>query len=447
MKLKYNNFLIISPVFLLVAIVLASFNYSVEKKEIMWGLHEELRSITVATTIFIKHKDGNISDHKDDILASFERIRSFDRVKRFILLQNNRPYIESLSDKVSKYKRRYKKGSKINYSELYQDKELTLIDAYMPIKKSSLALVVSLDASYVKEALENSMYKAVILVVGITFIGFIMSFILSLLVVKKIRRLSIIAKALARGKYAQEVKLGSIREFSDLGDTLDIMRSILQELLFKTRNSIIQEEESTYSKELLQLYCINCSSLKKINSSGIELQIAVLKENSENEFYNCFEDGNYIYAYFGAIEADNHSLEYSVEASSLNYYLKYFLTHSDVDINKLDNIYDISSLFIVKIDKNSKTLEFSLLNNKEVTSLKIELQESEIYSFTINESIKEKIEGYIKKYGFLNLEELSLDLAKLFKNEESVLLVRLSNSAKEDENKIDANNEKEVEKD
>ena len=79
MNIKYNNLVIIVPIFLILALILTTVNYTIQKKELMEGLKEEAVSATKATGIFLEHKT-NIYAQKREIQTSIDQIISFGRI-------------------------------------------------------------------------------------------------------------------------------------------------------------------------------------------------------------------------------------------------------------------------------------------------------------------------------------------------------------------------------
>ena len=97
MKLKYNNFLIIVPVFLILGIVLSIFNYTLEKNEIMWGLDSELESITKATAIFVRDNKDNTNIEK-----SLKKIIEYNRAKAITLIKLDKVIIDVKANEFDK---------------------------------------------------------------------------------------------------------------------------------------------------------------------------------------------------------------------------------------------------------------------------------------------------------------------------------------------------------
>ena len=94
MKLKYYNFIIILPIFFVIAIIVTSFNYYIQKKELMIGLNEEISSISQSISIFVQHDMEEID--KDYIKSSFDQIISYGRVKQIILETDSKILIYSI---------------------------------------------------------------------------------------------------------------------------------------------------------------------------------------------------------------------------------------------------------------------------------------------------------------------------------------------------------------
>ena len=424
MKLKYNNFFIITPVFLLVAIVLATFNFSTKKYELIWGLNEELFSITTATSLFINHKDELSKEELIDIQNSLDNIRSYNRVKRFVLLKDDKVMLTSVSENMMPYNSHIRSSTKYAQSDIYNEGEIFLIDAYMPMKNSALALVVTLDASYVIAKEKESFEQTIIAVAVITLVGAILSIILTLIVTVKIRNLGLMARFLASGKYESEVKLGKVREFSDLGETLNIMKSILQELLFKTRNSIVQEELFDHDNELIKRYSHSNFGKNFIQNEKMEISISHLGKKRETQFFNCIETEKSLILYYGEVKADVDPLKSVIHAKSLSYYLNSVGEKDLIDAQKVVTLFDITTLNILYVDKVSCASNLQNIQDKTVTSKELNCTEDKVVVITQNSLLQERVENYCQKFSFLALDNLSSDLPKLFVEDDIILLIK-----------------------
>jgi len=428
MKLKYNNFLIIVPVFLILGLVLSIFNYTLQKNELMWGVESEIDSITKATAIFIKS-----SKDSKKIEESIKKIIEYNRVKSMILIENNRMLLDIKADEFNKSIEHYDitqlLPNQMERSDIYSYKELHLIDGYIKLDYNS-SLVVTMDVTKLIKRLHNENIEAIITTAIITFIGILVSILLSIIVTYKINEVSMMAKALSSGKYDIDFNFGRVKEFSDLGATLDIMKSILREILFKTRNTIMQEE--LFSKDNLLVAFYNKSNHKKshLESGDISITIKSLGDGSSG-FYHCFEDEKFIYSYFGTIESISDIMTSTITSCSLSYYIQNIIEkRGEVDFKTLSDEYDIKSLIIAKVDKSSAMVDIKRLNAKDTL---IDLNDYEIHilhNCCIEDTdSSKKVKSYISKYPNLTLSQIADDVSILFDEDDIFMLISKSPNA------------------
>jgi len=423
MNIKYNNLVIIVPIFLILALILTSVNYTIQKKELMEGLKEEAVSATKATSIFLSYKT-DIYTQKPEIQTSIDRIISFGRIKRIIIANEKNIVLQSIDDvlrrdKVNQYD--YKKAQNL---KLYSEKNIALYNHSTKIKNTDLSLYITVDASYIKLALEESLYFSAAVVAVLVVLGFTTSFILSFITSRNIGNLSLFARALASGDFKEREQNFVIKEVNDLGNTLSIVQSILKEMLSKTKNSILDNEFFNNEQEVSKLYPWKKGKSNLINSN-VEFQIAVIDKKNKKEFYSCWEDENFIYTFVGEIKSSNNDLNDYVGASSITSVLIHHLNHNKFDINKLNSMYAIKSLLVIKFDKDTYKLEQDSIFKDEITRSSKTLKKDSYYSFYHNMKANKNLQNYITRYSHLKLEELVSDIRTIFKNENSVLLVKV----------------------
>jgi len=423
MNIKYNNLVIIVPIFLILALILTSVNYTIQKKELMEGLKEEAVSATKAIGIFLEDKE-NVYAKQDEIQISIDRILSFGRIKRIIIAHDKGIVLQSIDDVLTRDKVNQYDYQKAKNLKIYSEKNIALYNHSTKIKNSDLSLYITIDASYIKLALEESLYFSAGVVAVLVVLGFIASFILSTITSRNIANLSLFARALASGDYKEREQDFVIKEVNDLGNTLSIVQSILKEMLSKTKNSILDNEFFNNEQEISKLYPLKKENKELINSN-IEFQIAVIDETNKKEFYSCWEDEKFIYTFVGEVKSTNNDLNDYVSASSITSLISHGLPKNKFDIHRVKTMYDIKSLLVIKFDKATYNLEqYSIFKDEIITSNKI-LKKENYYSFYHNIKANNNLQNYITRYSHLKLEELVSDIRTIFDNENSVLLVKI----------------------
>ena len=241
---------------------------------------------------------------------------------------------------------------------------------------------------------------------------------------KNILELNKIAKAIGTGDYNENIKHFFIKEINDLSNTLNVVQSILKEMLVNTKNSILDNDFFINDEELKKLNSMNEYS-SKIKIDNTWFSIAVLNNLNKKEFYCCWSNKNSMYAFVGEINTNNDDIKDHICASSLTHMIKFYLNNNSCDLEKINKMYDIKTLLILKYDQESKKLEEQRISNGKISSENKIVEKESSFSFYHNENADLKLRNYIEKYRHLDSDELIEDLKNIFEKENSVLLVKI----------------------
>jgi hypothetical protein len=428
MKLKYNNFLIIVPLFFFLGITLAFFNYSLEKKELLWGIESELDSLSKASSIFISN-----SEDQEKIKNSLMKIIKYDRVHSFLLIEDNKVIMNVSSDKIKHTILDYQKDINISsdlvyQSDIYEKEKFHFIDGYIKVKNSNLTLMTSLEVGTIVRSLEQEYKNAFLTILVISIIGILVSILISIIVTSKIKEVSDMADALNKGDFNEDFRFSKVIEFADLGLTLDIMKSIISEMQFKTKNSIIQEN----------LFLSKSSFLKRDTLVSLRLNTIVTKDISllvnhgeiENTFYHCLESNRFTYAYCGQLEKVENDFDTLVSLASVSYYLDKLLQENNtIDLNSILEEYSLVSLVLVRIDKQTREVMIQKINAETIT---LDISDKEMHlihaSHQRENPVEEQMKNYISKYPNLSISEMRSDLELLFTDNVLSILIQAEES-------------------
>lgn len=425
MKLKYNNFLIITPIFLFLGIVMAFFNFSIQKREMTWDLHEEVSSTLMATAIFLKH-----SEHLStpQITQAFKKIISYNRVKKILYINNLKNIIKVEDHNFTKEYKAFNKNTlledNISIGNVYQFNTFSFINAEIKMKGTHEKLNMIFNISDFNDKFKTVYIQSFMIISIVTLIGILISIILSIVVANKIRDISMMAKALASGEYDTLFNLSKIKEFSELGITLDIMKSILQEAFLKTKNRMIQKKFLDKEDDKLALYTPINSNSNIFKSDHISLIVKTVGYQ-EDTFYNVIENGDFIYIYFGNLREEIKGENSTIISTSLAYYLDTVI-HKKKNIN-LDfmSTFEIKSFTYAVIDKTKNHIKLSNLNKYE-KDIEKKLDDNQKYIFysECDIELEERVQSYIDNYSQLSLTELSHDIS-LYKEKNIFMIVSL----------------------
>ncbi len=439
MNIKHRNLLTVTPIFFIIILIISILNYNNDKNEIMWKINEEAKSIAIGSSIFIENiiKNSSILNKKDEILMHLKRIKKYNQVDEFYITDKSNTIILTTEDnsnrKVIKQKDMELKDKNILLSKIYTDNNNSFINASTNIKKNSKSiaiLTVKVNANSIIEHLKKSLLTLVITVIIITIVGFILSIIISNIVIKRIKTLKRVANSIAEGNYNQRGNLLDIKEFKDLENTLNTMKSIMQEILFKAKNSIIEQKQFSSSSDLGDIYSSIFLNSKIKLDSNIEIGIKKIGNIPVESLFNIVSNKNKLFLFKGEIKAQKKPIDSAIKASSANYYLSKKLKQSSslAFINEFKKDFHIEKLSIIEIDKKSLNLNRYELSKKEINKSCIKIEKDKvIYFYTFNKEVDKELEVYIKNYKFLNIKEISDDLEILFKDRYNglILLIKI----------------------
>ena len=417
MKLKYYNLVIIVPVFFILGVILASFNYYILTKEVKNGLAEEAKSISTAMGIFLKQ--DYIQNDKDKIKLSFERIIRFERVNRLYLIKNDEVIIKTKAQKLEEGEYDYKDSVLL---EIIHENNVGSYNILYTVKDTPYKLFISLDATKEEQSMLGVLYQVLSIIVIMLILGVIVSYILSFITKNSIDSLNSIADSIASGDYRSHNKDFTIKEIGDLSNTLDIVKSILKEMLYKTKNSILDTD--TNNNDDLIKPTIVLDEPKELKSENFDLAIAINKNINQRELYSCWSDENYIYGFVGELDSTSDYLKDYISVSSAIKYIKHMMANNNFDLERLRAMYDIKSIVTLKIDIKESKLSTQRLFENNISKEKIVLENDELKSFSHNLHIDTKLENYIQMYSHLELDKIADDLNKVFDKESAVIFVK-----------------------
>ena len=420
MRLKYYNFFIILPIFLVVAIIVTSFNYYIQKKELMLGLNEEIESISQSISIFVKH-DLPVLD-KPHLEKAFQSIISYGRVQQIILEKDEKIFIYKNEDTKVKENDNYKTIKELT---LYKENDKIHYSYMATIDDKNLKLFVAIDATNIQEDLEKGINQSIIIVIFILLLGICVSYLLTYITSKNIKKLNSMAKDISNGNYNESKKEFLVKEVNDLRNTLNIVKNILKEMLLKTKNSILDNEFFNSDEYFLKLNKDRRVNSKVISTNNISSKIVLLDNNNKKEFYSCWNKNDTIYAFIGEVKGTEDINDY-ITASSITKLLKHYLNNSVFDINKINKMYKLKSLVVLEINTINNTIIENTIIDNNITKLadSSTLQTDGYYSFYHRDDDKGAvIQNYIEEYSHLEVEQLSDDLEKIFKDKGAVFII------------------------
>jgi HAMP domain-containing protein len=442
LNIKYRNFLTITPIFFIIVLAISLLNFNNDKNEIMSQIDEETQAIAVGSSIFIENIIANstIVEKSDKILMHLNRIKKYNQANEFYIIDNSNMVLlttEKNSTKKSIKKELIKpKEKNIFLNEIYTENNNSFMDATTNIKQDNkivASLTVKVNANHIVKYLNDSFSTLIITIIIVTIIGIILSIIISNIVIKRIKILKNIANSIADGNYDDRVNALDIKEFKDLEDTLNTMKSIMKEILFKAKNSIIEQKQFSSNDDLGDIYS-NLALKSKINfSNNIEFGIKKIGNIAVESLFNTVSNKDTIFSFIGEVEPQNNSIDSAIKANTANYYLsKRLLYSSELDfLSEFKNSFVIKELLIIEIDKKTLNFKKHKITNNSINRSHMNIDKNKIlYFHTLDNEISKELDTYIQNYNFLNIKEIGNDLDILFKNRHNGLLLLIKNKNK-----------------
>ena len=432
MKIKYNNFLIITPLFFTIALAMSYLNYIDEVREIKWGIESKAKSIAIPSSIFIEYmlKAEDLSKVLEEVKPKFENILHYNQAQRFYISQGKHILLDTAPEKSSNELIIPDNLKDTIVSEMYTKNNRQQITIHTPIEGASVNTVLSVEVdntAFFKQ-IDEAFYEMIYSIIFISILGLITSYILSRIVTGKIYALNKDAHAIATGNYSHNSYIGNIREFTDLGDTLNIMKSIMKEIIFKAKNIIIKEDKFRSDEELLNTYNKAFSSSKKVSIGEIELAINSIGYPEIGYFFDCFVFSGKIYAYMAKAEIRDSSLETILITDAAQRYILYKVQKQSFDILQVKQIFKLDYFEFISIDENA-LLHASKTVNGKILESNIKMKDDIVHLIcNENSPIERELRIYIENYQELSIGELSADILKLFPSRTSELFVMVQKS-------------------
>ncbi|OQY29735.1 MAG: hypothetical protein B6244_02800 [Candidatus Cloacimonetes bacterium 4572_55] len=468
MKIRTQNFITILPIFILMAIATGILNYSTQRQELLWGIKEEVSSLTAASAELI---DADLIDRllkqPDDgqtlnaLHKPINRLQIWNQNHRFVLFDPDNPAFVIRFPPDDELAQQFLLPSKQVLVELisgYKNiltTEMTepalnkrIISSFASVYshgKSILILGVISDVSWYIEETRGILYENLIVAVCIILFGSFVSILISYILTGKIHQFNEEALVVAAGNYDQRIKIESIQEVSDLSNTFNTMSSVLEDVLSKTKRSIIEGEQF---RSLSDLACYFNETFRQPIEGvfhNIELSISLASEYPSGDFFGVFNLGKRTYAILGRV-LGTKELDSIMFASAAYTYIKEALIKSDTK-KVIENIQQfpikIEALICLSWDqKADKISVHRLVHSSKKNIVKIETvnlmgekrNRMEIFH-TLNRENEANIELFRNLYGESTPKELMQDIKNIILDDGcgSLILLQKSEMAEKNE--------------
>lgn len=437
MKIKYYNLLIITPIFFVIALVVSFVDYKDELKELDQGIKSKAKSITIPSKIFIEHmlKNKNLLDISKELEENFNKVIKYKQATRIYISRKGKVLIDTNKDK--KYKLKVIRNlDKLRVTDFFAQKDFQLVTIHTPIKSKEGSLILSVDFNPTSFYNEKYIYlmEMILMISLATIFGIITSIILSKIVISKIYKLNADAVAIASGDYTHNSYVENIQEFTDLGDTLNIMKSIMNEIISKTKNAMLKEIKLQDNDDLVDTFHKISDSDEMVSIKNIDLYIKSTGKQEAEYFYESFIYDNKLYAYIGKLESEKSTIESLLNATAIKKYITAHIKNSTLDVLKMSSIFKIDFFELISIDEKNK-IKSTLLQEDQKTQSETTIESKMVHFRCMkNSSIKNQIEIYTENYQELTLSTIIDDLENILKNKQFELFILFQKRTQSDSN-------------
>jgi HAMP domain-containing protein len=333
MKISTQNLILITPIFLLLALITGLLLFVSERREVRWGLDSEAAGIALTIGEFTdpaaltKLGDGLAGpDGLAAIRQPLERILEFGQARRIelLVLTGGRPRaVLDLGERAGT-------PGAISDDVLQQalaDRVVTravpgsapLLAAYAPIRERT-GKVVGLVAVETSLASEVDHRRAVLtrtaaIACGLFVVGCLVALLISRMIGAEIDSLARSARAFASGDYDAQFEVSRIEEVAEVGSTFRIMGSVLRDTTSRSAREVRQFEQSIAEADLAESYAGRFAPPVDEESGGVRLAIDRVGSALGGDFWLACSRLDGHYACLGRVDGPS-SLESVMMASA-----------------------------------------------------------------------------------------------------------------------------------
>lgn len=337
MRIRTQNCWAIVPLFLGLGLLIGALMFTVQYRELRWGLNEEATSIAVAAA---RHLDTDAPrqaiepDHWIRAMQQATAVMEWGRANRLALISSagQETWFDSAPDSdatrpISLPAPLAQRADERGYaaSRIQQDGSGRYIHAYSPVRDADgtvAYLVVEISANAVAGFFQRIKQEIGILVIVTVAIGLLLALLLSRMISRRIIRLSHAAQRVEDGHYDERYVTTGIQEISDLGNTFNTMSSVLSEVLNKSRRAVIEAEQFRTEDDLARAFSETFMADTGQTVSGtLELVAGQVSTHSETHFHGIWQEEGHVLAVVGELETAD-GLEAPLQASAAAHALR-----------------------------------------------------------------------------------------------------------------------------
>ena len=461
MRLRTQNILVITPIFVVLFILLGFLQYQSERRELLWGFRQQVSSLLVATSEFIGKKKieyiYNTGDF-ESIREPLRKLEGWNQIKNLYIFSpeklNDDALLVLLGEKEIKnipeydfYSDSKPNGNDFITTDLHSAKNSSLeVSAFLPYlgngnKKIQYVLGVDIDASSYQSDMQ-SILRIIIIALVIAFItGMLVALFAGNVLADHLKRLK---NSIQKVKQYpdKKAKRNVIEEIHDLDNILNTMNSILEGVVSRTHKDLFNVSRIRKLEDILIKYKEVTWKPVDISVGNIDIVLRYFGKEYNGDFQGIFPHNDKVYSICGSIKkTDSIDIEYyCINAFSCYHSIKNAITSDKKSIK--DAILAISKLlpleslhcvtFSSKQDKEQKNENrdisyVSYTNGKVKTENRILKKDSYFVVHTCPESADNIFQMFLQLFHTMPLSLILQDISKSLKQEHSGFLMLLKN--------------------
>lgn len=341
MTIRRQTLLGVVPVFAALALLSTGVAYWLEARAILRGLREESGALAVTIAAFLRAEDlptGDGAAASGALKAGLERLDRWALVDGFAVwdpvakkLLYRRPENASLPPPTAEIRT-------LLAAEPYANTELHLDEnnrqrmvAYAAARNEDreiIALVgVGIDASFFGEETSALRQRLAWIAVLVISFGFLVAWLLSAIIRREIRRLTISAATIDQGNYTPP-PTRFIQEVAELGHTFGVLGSVIDEVRAKSQRALAENERFRTEEDLLATYRAAFHAPIKGHFAGRAVAVASFGSESDLCFAAAGAAGEHGWVAFGRID-DTVSLDGACRSSAVQQEFSDRLDHGE----------------------------------------------------------------------------------------------------------------------
>jgi HAMP domain-containing protein len=276
MKIRTQNMMAMVPLFAGLAVLIGALMYYVQYRELVWGLEEESTSLAVAMAEYIEPDrledllDGN-TDARTRFAEEAGKVLGWGRARTLAVLGADGEVAQVVqSDKQegmeaepvwavsAGIESRLKEGVYTATPMLTGPYGEHTMQGFAPLFSENgewvATLAVEISADHVAAHLAGVLREGQWVVVLSVGLGLALAIGLSGIITKRIHALNHAAEKLEQGHALTQPPAGRVQEINDLGNTFNTMGSVLNEVVAKTRRSVVEAEQFRTDEDLAHAF-------------------------------------------------------------------------------------------------------------------------------------------------------------------------------------------------